>query len=100
MAVIENYEYFCDNCGKKVLHGSNLNIVTDKSENEYSQSWERLHVVIIRKHGMHNDGVEDNANLCKKCAVILLEDALKRVKKGERASKGTESSNLEKWKNY
>lgn len=48
-------------------------------------------------HGVHNDGETEDAALCKPCAVKLLTNALKRVKAGERATKGVESSKQEDW---
>jgi protein-arginine kinase activator protein McsA len=89
-------EYACDNCGKNLPTCNNsLEIVTSKSER--SVGWSRLHVVIQHRHGSHNDGETDNADLCKKCAVKLLTDALQRVKDGERTTKGAETSDQGNW---
>lgn len=84
-------KYFCDNCGKSLKTCNNsINIVTQKDDS--NTHWSRLRVRIEYSHGCHNDGKTDDADLCQKCAILLLEDAFKRVKKGERASEGTESA--------
>jgi hypothetical protein len=91
----ETTTYHCDKCGKKLKTCDNsMNIVTSLSESLY---WSRLHVQITRIHGMHNDENIDQAELCKSCAVGLLTDALKRVKAGERATAGTETSEQGDW---
>ena len=92
----EQVTYSCDKCGKKLKTSNNtLDIKTSLSEDGY---WARLHVRIIHIHGMHNDGTTEEAELCKSCASGLLEDALKRVRKGERASAGTEEVEQCGWK--
>lgn len=86
-------KYLCDHCGKKLpTHSNHLAIVTSK--NDDSRNWSRLHVTIERHHGIHNDAEIEAADLCKGCAVKLLTDALKRVKAGERLSKGFGSINM------
>lgn len=87
-------EHYCDNCGKKVSYDNQLDIVTSLNEGTY---WSRLHVKIKRRSGYHNDAKIEDAALCKKCAVKLLTDALKRVKAGERATAGTEASEQKGW---
>jgi len=87
--------YSCDLCSKKLDGHKSLNIVTEIRDDTY---WERLHLRVINQSGVHNDSDDREADLCKKCAVRLLTDALKRVKAGERATAGTESSNQEGWK--
>jgi uncharacterized protein YlaI len=88
--------YYCDNCGKRLAGFTNkLDIVTSKSEAELG--WDRLHVKIDRHYGQHNDGERKGADLCKDCAVRLLQDALARVAQGERASVGVESPRMETW---
>lgn len=85
--------YDCDNCGKKLpTSGNRVVIQTEKSEGPIG--WSRLQVTIEHHHGSHNDGETEKADLCKKCTVALLEDALKRVKKGERMSEGVETSRM------
>jgi hypothetical protein len=71
-----------------------MNICTSKSEDLF---WRRLHVKIELRSGVNNVANTDNADLCQDCAIVLLTDALKRVKKGERATKGTESMYHEEW---
>lgn len=71
-----------------------LNIVTSIFE---GNSWNRLHVTIKHHHGMNNGAKTEPANLCKNCTVILLEDAVKRVRAGERASEGTEEIEKSGW---
>lgn len=89
-------KYYCDNCGNKLKSFRNsITIVTEK--NDENIGWSRLRVVIEHHHGSHNNGETDPADLCQKCTIELLEDALKRVKKGERASKGVESSDMLKF---
>ena len=98
MAKNESVHYSCDNCGKKLKTSHNsLNIMTSLSSEE-SIYWSRLHVLIVYRHGMHNDGKEEQADLCKTCAVAILSDALRRVRVGERATAGTEDSSEGKWK--
>lgn len=91
--IIETYS--CDLCGKKLeTYNNKLNIVTEIRE---ENPWMRLHVRIIRRHGMHNDITEESAELCKDCVVKLLTDAVKRVKEGERATAGVESIEMGTW---
>lgn len=91
----ETTTYYCDKCGKKLKTCNNeMTITTSLSEN---MCWARLHLQIIHISGVHNNGETKQAELCKACAVALLEDALKRVRAGERSSKGWESSDMEKW---
>lgn len=91
----ETIHYNCDNCDRTLKTGDNeLNIMTSKSESSY---WKRLHLRILVKSGMNNDCTEEDADLCKKCAIDLLEDALRRVKSGERTTAGTASIDAEKW---
>jgi uncharacterized protein YlaI len=91
----ETVTYHCDKCGKKLdTSGNTMDIVTSLYE---TMCWSRLHVTIIHRHGMHNDWQADKADLCQKCAIDLLTDALKRVKSGERATKGTQDSEQKDW---
>jgi hypothetical protein len=88
-------KYNCDNCGKSLSDSRNsLDICTSKSEGAL---WRRLHVKIQHISGFHNDATTEDADLCRGCAVALLADALKRVKAGERATAGTESTEREGW---
>lgn len=91
----ETITYACEKCGKTIAGPNNLNIVTSLSEDAY---WSRLHVGIIHHHGMYNDGTREPADLCQSCAVALLEDAAARVKRGERASAGTEGTDQRGWR--
>lgn len=86
--------YSCDNCHRKLPRNSNLDIVTSISEGGV---WSRLHVQIMRKHGIQNKFEIDQADLCRPCTIDLLSDALKRVRKGERATAGTESGDQVGW---
>jgi len=96
MAEHQSVKYSCDNCGKQLKTFSNqLNIVTSKNE---STCWRRLHVRIQEVSGVHNDAKTRNADLCKKCAILLLEDAVKRIKNGERATAGVEEIDKQGWK--
>ena len=88
-------KYHCDNCGKKLAGPSCLNIVTSKSEQ--SLGWARLHVAVQLISGAHNDSQTSDADLCKKCAIKLLSDALRRVRGGERATAGTEEIEEQGW---
>ena len=56
-----------------------------------------LHVKIEHHHGCHNDGETENADLCQECAIKLLTHALMEVKKGVRATIGTQSIYEETW---
>lgn len=94
MSCIDSKKFYCDNCGKAVPWQSTLDIVTQKCDDN---PWSRLHVNIIHAHGFDNDSKHEPANLCKKCAMILLTDAVERIKKGERASEGTEEVDMMKW---
>lgn len=88
--------YHCDNCNESLQSCiSNLNIVTSKSE--ISTYWKRLHVRIQCVTGCHNKAETKEADLCQNCTIALLKDALSRVIKGERASKGTEEINERGW---
>jgi protein-arginine kinase activator protein McsA len=88
--------YVCDRCGKKLkTYRNSLDIRT--SLREIQHHWARLHVTIVHKHGVHNSFKAERADLCKGCTIHLLEDALKRVRAGERASEGTESVEQEGW---
>lgn len=89
MAEIKEISYICDNCGKKLKTCDNhLNIMTSKSESSYY--WKRIHVLIKTRTGYDNNGEERNSDLCVICAIQLLNNALIRVKGGERATAGTE----------
>lgn len=91
----EHTTYQCEVCGKKLPSWHNsLNIKTSLREEGY---WSRLHVKIEHVHGVHNNATTEQADLCKKCAVGLLKDALRRITKGERASAGTEGIEEGKW---
>lgn len=86
--------YRCDNCGKSLkTHDNHVVIQTEKEGYETTGSayWSRIRVVIEHHHGVHNDGKKEKADLCKKCTIEILKDALARVRKGERMSKGIES---------
>jgi len=91
----ESVSYACDKCGKKLTDSGGLNLVTVLSE--ISGYWSRLHVHIRHRSGVHNDGKVEDADLCKACAIELLSDALARVRKGERASAGTEKPDPRGW---
>lgn len=86
--------YSCDRC-ERTLDGfaNELTIVTSLSE--ANLGWSRLRVTVLRHSGMHNDASLKPADLCQKCAIFLLEDALERVRQGERASVGVESTSVE-----
>jgi hypothetical protein len=85
-------EYCCDKCGKKLpTHGNQVAIQTDLTK-EWDNPWSRLRVTIEHRHGMHNDGKTEVADLCKKCATDLLTNALKQVKSGVRMSAGIDST--------
>lgn len=94
MSQHEEIKFTCDNCHKRLKGSSNLNIVTVKSDSSF---WHRLHVRIQDVSGFHNDSKTRDADLCKPCTILLLKDALKRVKAGERATKGTEEIEQMGW---
>lgn len=96
MSSTQSTKYHCDNCGKTLKNcDNNLEIVTYKDDSSYH--WSRLRVKIEYSHGCHNDGETDDADLCKKCALLLLNDAIKRIEKGERATAGAESCDQKGW---
>jgi hypothetical protein len=96
MAKHKETTYHCDKCDKKLKSCNNtLQIVTKISEDDVF--WDRLYLQIFRRHGAHNKGSEEQADLCKGCAVEILTDALERVKKGERISIGVVSPYQEGW---
>jgi hypothetical protein len=86
-------KYHCDKCGKSLETWGNA-VVIQTSLHEHSPSWSRLCVVIEHRHGVHNDGTTEHADLCQSCAVAILTDALERVQKGERMSAGVETSKM------
>ena len=95
MAKQETTTYTCERCGTKLKTCNNsMDIVTSLSE---SQCWSRLHVQIVHRHGIHNAAETEQADLCQDCAVWLLNDAMNRVRKGERATAGSESSDQRNW---
>ena len=89
MSKIESTTYHCDNCGRELnTYKNSLAIVTQLDDSNIG--WRRLRVRIEHHHGSHNDGTKEDADLCQECAITLLTDALRRVKAGERATKGSE----------
>lgn len=95
MARTSHISYSCERCRKDLKSDRNtLNIVTVLSDSGY---WSRLHVRIEHIHGVHNDATIEKAELCKACTVFLLNDALTRIHKGERASAGTEDIEQGRW---
>jgi len=96
MSVYHRPEYNCDRCGKKLKTCNNdMDIVTKKEVS--GNWWERLHVQIIYHHGIHNDATREDADLCRDCAILLLQDAIKRIRKGERRSAGSGEVDEQKW---
>jgi hypothetical protein len=83
----EHVTYSCDKCSLPLKTSGGLNIRTSLKEDGY---WSRLHVRIEHRHGLHNNGKSEAAELCKGCTLDLLEDAVRRVRFGERVSAGTE----------
>jgi len=74
---------------------NNMDIVTDLDEG--GSYWKRLHVQIKERHGVHNQAEEGDAELCQLCAITILTDALKRVKKGERTTAGAGHADQQGW---
>ena len=66
-------------------------------DHRHNIGWSRLNVRIEHRHGYHNNGETEDAELCQPCAIFLLEDALEKVKAGVRATQGSHSSYEEKW---
>lgn len=96
MATYREETYSCDDCGVRLFTCDNdLEIVTSKSE--LNMAWRRLHLTIIHRSGRHNDATVRPADLCKACAIRLLEDALQRAKNGERVTAGVHSSDRGGW---
>lgn len=95
MSKHEQVSYRCERCDKKLQHDhSHLDIVTSISEHGH---WSRLHVQILHRHGVDNRVTVEPADICKDCALGLLGDAIKRIKRGERASAGTEDIEQNGW---
>lgn len=95
MTSIKETKYYCDKCNETLnSYRNSLNIRTSLSEKSY---WKRLHIVIKHISGVHNDSETRDAELCKKCAIELLKDAIKRVISGERMSAGVENIEMGKW---
>lgn len=89
-------KYACDKCRKRLpTHSNHVAIGTTLSDE--SIGWSRLRVVIEHRHGSHNNGKVNRADLCKKCVIALLTDALNRVKKGERVSAGIDTIDMLKF---
>jgi hypothetical protein len=87
--------YTCERCGCKLKTCRNsMAIVTSLKESAW---WSRLHVQILHIHGIDNSSEVEQAELCQSCTIWLLSDALERVRKGERATKGTEASVQRNW---
>lgn len=87
--------YVCDKCEKKLKGWKNeLDICTDLRKDN---PWSRLHIKIIHSHGVHNNATNEPADLCQDCVITLLNDALNRVKKGERATAGTQEIEMGRW---
>lgn len=85
--------YCCDSCGKDLsTEKCNLNITTTKHGSGISGS--KLHVMIIHRNEQIGS---ENADLCQQCCIEILEDALGRVKNGERSSEGTELPKMGIW---
>ena len=96
MARSTHVDYRCDDCGNGLPSSKNtLAIVTEK--NSSSLGWSRLRVKIEHRYGSQSHGEMEDAELCQSCAIKLLEDALRRVKLGERATKGSESVYEGRW---
>lgn len=72
--------YSCDRCGSVCKRQQNSNFVFLLSE-EYI-NWARLHVNIVYRSGAHNNFKDRPVDLCKKCAVFMLEHALAGAKNG------------------
>lgn len=86
----------CDKCGGDLPTSKNsLDIVTSVTEG--SGAWARLHVKIMLHHGINNSSRTEDADLCQRCAIELLKDALQRVRMGERSTAGTENSLQGNW---
>lgn len=95
MSKQETTTYHCDRCGKQLEHSRNsVDIVTSLKESGY---WSRLHVQILHRHGVNNDATVEQADLCQPCASHMLDDALQRIRHGERATAGTESALQGTW---
>jgi len=84
-------EYNCDKCNKRLpTDGNEIVIQTDLTK-EWENPWSRLRVTIEHYHGYHNDSETEPADLCQKCAIEVLTDALKKVKSGVRMTAGVET---------
>lgn len=95
MSRSETTSYHCDKCGKKLkTYNNTLKIIKEISTRAF---WSRFRLRIEYIYGMHNDATTNDADLCQACAIELLSDALDRVKKGERASAGTETPDQKGW---
>lgn len=92
-------KYYCDKCHKdlKGYGGHHVNIRTRTLE--MTSLWQQLHVQIFYAHGNNNDGDKKEADLCQRCAIEILKDALERVQAGERVTKGVQDSKQLDWEN-
>lgn len=92
-------KYYCDKCHKKL--GTFMNdvaIITRPGDDNKDPFWQRFNVGINFSCGIHNDQSENRAaELCQACTAELLEDATKRVRAGERKTKGYGDSEQQGW---
>lgn len=85
----------CDRCRKHLPDKSNIAIRTEVNGGSFA--WSRLTVHITLYSGSHNSGFNEPADLCKKCTITLLTDALSRVTKGERITGGIDGIDMLKF---
>lgn len=95
MGSTTNTVYHCDRCKKRLKTCNNEMLIETSLEEGYF--WSRLQVQLIHRHGTNNGGKEEKAELCQKCAIWVLTDALKRVKAGERTTKGCGNTDQQGW---
>lgn len=88
-------KYYCDKCRAKLP--TYANAVKIQTRVDKGMAWSRLLVTIEHHHGVHNDGKTEKADLCKKCTLMLLGDALARVRQGERVSAGVDAIGMLKF---
>lgn len=96
MTYTEN-KFACDKCKKKLKTCNNDCVIVTDIGPSGSRFWAILKISIDHVSGFNNDADHRKAELCKTCAIEMLKDAIKRIKAGERITKGEQESEQQGW---